>query len=86
MSSKRLGKGINAIINTTSKENANFSSRPGVNRVKINSIKPNPDQPRRDFDEKSLEELSSSIKSKGVITPITLRKSGKYYEIVATIS
>ena len=83
MSSKRLGKGINAIINTTSKENANSSSRPGVNRVKINYIKPNPDQPRRDFDEKSLEELSLSIKSKGVITPITLRKSGKYYEIVA---
>ena len=83
MSSKRLGKGINAIINTTSKKNANSSSRPGVNRVKINYIKPNPDQPRRDFDEKSLEELSLSIKSKGVITPITLRKSGKYYEIVA---
>ena len=83
MSSKRLGKGINAIINTTSKENVNSSSRPGVNRVKINNIKPNPDQPRRDFDEKSLEELSLSIKSKGVITPITLRKSGKYYEIVA---
>jgi ParB family chromosome partitioning protein len=83
VSSKRLGKGINAIINTTSKKNANSSSRPGVNRVKINHIKPNPGQPRRDFDEKSLEELSLSIKSKGVITPITLRKSGKYYEIVA---
>ena len=83
MSSKRLGKGINAIINPTSKKNVNFSNRPGVNKVKINNIKPNPDQPRRDFDEKSLEELSLSIKSKGVITPITLRKSGKHYEIVA---
>ena len=83
MSSKRLGKGINAIINTTSKKNANSSSRPGVNRVKINYIKPNPDQPRRDFDKKSLEELSLSIKKKGIITPITLRKRGKDYEIVA---
>ena len=83
MSSKRLGKGINAIINPNSKKNADSSIRPGVNRVKINNIKPNPDQPRRDFDKKSLEELSSSIKSKGVITPITLRKSGKDYEIVA---
>ena len=83
MSSKRLGKGINAIINSNSKKNANPSNRPGVNKVKINNIKPNPDQPRRDFDEKSLEELSFSIKSKGVITPITLRKSGKHYEIVA---
>ena len=83
MSSKRLGKGINAIINPTSKKNANSSSMPGVNKVKINNIKPNPDQPRRDFDKKSLEELSLSIKNKGVITPITLRNSGKHYEIVA---
>ena len=83
MSSKRLGKGINAIINPDSKKNANFSKRTGVNKVKINDIKPNPDQPRRDFDKKSLEELSLSIKNKGIITPITLRKSGKDYEIVA---
>ena len=83
MSSKRLGKGINAIINTTSKKITNSSSQSGVHKVKINDIKPNPDQPRRDFDEKSLEELSLSIKSKGVITPITLRKRGKHYEIVA---
>ena len=83
MSSKRLGKGINAIINSDSKKNANSSNRSGVNKVKINNIKPNPDQPRRDFDKKSLEELSLSIKNKGIITPITLRKSGKDYEIVA---
>ena len=82
MSSKRLGKGINAIINPDSKQNAN-SSNTGVNKVKINNIKPNPDQPRRDFDKKSLEELSLSIKNKGIITPITIRKSGKHYEIVA---
>ena len=83
MSSKRLGKGINAIINPDSRKNANSSTWSGVNKVKINNIKPNPDQPRRDFDKKSLEELSLSIKNKGVITPITLRKSGKDYEIVA---
>jgi len=83
VSSKRLGKGINAIINTDSKKNVNSSNRSGVNKVKINNIKPNPDQPRRDFDKKSLEELSLSIKNKGIITPITLRKSGKDYEIVA---
>lgn len=83
MSSKRLGKGINAIINPDSKKNSNSSNRSGVNKVKIDNIKPNPDQPRRDFDKKSLEELSLSIKNKGVITPITLRKSGQDYEIVA---
>ena len=83
MSSKRLGKGINAIINPDFKKNASSSISTGINKVKINDIKPNPDQPRRDFDKKSLEELSLSIKSKGIITPITIRKSGKHYEIVA---
>ena len=39
MSSKRLGKGINAIINSNSKKNANSSSRPGINKVKINNAK-----------------------------------------------
>ena len=83
MSSKRLGKGINAIINPTSNINTNFSKSPGVDKVKINDIKPNPNQPRRDFDEKSLKELSSSIKSKGIITPISLKENGKNYEIIA---
>ena len=83
MSSKRLGKGINAIISPVSKSNTNFSKLPGVDKFKINDIKPNPNQPRRDFDEKSLKELSLSIKSKGIITPITLKKNGKNYEIVA---
>ena len=83
MSSKRLGKGINAIISPASDNNINFSKLPRVDKVKINNIKPNPNQPRRDFDEKSLKELSLSIKSKGIITPITLKKNGKNYEIVA---
>ena len=67
MSSKRLGKGINAIINPKPKKKASSSSRSGVNNIKINNIKPNPNQPRRDFDKKSLEELSLSIKNKGLI-------------------
>ena len=57
MSSKRLGKGINAMINPESKKNTNSSKRPGVNEVNIKDIIPNPDQPRRDVDQKSLEEL-----------------------------
>ena len=83
MSSKRLGKGINAIINPKLKKNVNSLNNPVINKVKIKDIKPNPNQPRRNFDEKSLEELSMSIKSKGVITPIALRKDGKDYEIIA---
>ena len=64
MSSKRLGKGINAIINPkTKKYNSSTKSAiaPGVSKVKLKDINPNPDQPRRDFDEQSLKQLSQSI-------------------------
>ena len=74
MSSKRLGKGINAIINPKTKKNnspAKSVIAPGVSKVKLKDINPNPDQPRRDFDEKTLKQLSQSIKNKGVITPLT---------------
>ncbi|MDD2495208.1 MAG: nucleoid occlusion protein [Tissierellia bacterium] len=50
----------------------------------INKIIPNKNQPRKSFDEKSLEELSKSIKSYGIIQPITVRKIyDDIYEIIA---
>jgi len=83
VSSKRLGKGINAIINTNSKKGEKTISAPGVSKIQLKDIKPNPDQPRRDFNEKSLDELCSSIKEKGIITPITVREHAGTYEIIA---
>ena len=86
MSYKRLGKGINAIINPKIKKNnssAKSTTAPGVSKVKVKDINPNPDQPRRDFDKESLELLSQSIKKKGIITPITLRRQNDGYEIIA---
>jgi ParB family chromosome partitioning protein len=50
----------------------------------INKIIPNKNQPRRNFDDKALEELSISIKSYGIIQPITVRKIyDDIYEIIA---
>ena len=55
-----------------------------VKQIPINSIRPNPYQPRRDFNRKSLEELSQSIKSYGVIQPISVRQiSNQTYELIA---
>ena len=54
-----------------------------VEEVEISSIRANPDQPRKTFSRESLEELAESIKSRGVIQPIILEKSGDSYEIVA---
>jgi len=50
----------------------------------VNKIIPNKNQPRKTFDDKALEELSQSIKSYGIIQPITVRKIyDDIYEIVA---
>ena len=47
------------------------------------SIKPNPAQPRRIFQEEALEELSESIRSHGIIQPLSVRRVGGGYELIA---
>ena len=55
-----------------------------VKYIPIGSIRPNPYQPRKDFNNKSLEELSQSIKSFGLIQPISVRRlQNENYELVA---
>ena len=83
MSSKRLGRGIEALINSELNDKSIKPNSPGVSYINLSDIKPNPDQPRRDFNNTSLGELSKSIKEKGIITPITVRESNKGYEIIA---
>ena len=83
MSSKNLGRGIEALISSNVKDKSKKTIDPGVSYVKVSEIKPNPNQPRRNFDSKALDELSNSINEKGVITPITIRQLDKGYEIIA---
>ena len=51
--------------------------------LNISEIRPNPYQPRKEFDEQALKELSESIKTHGVFTPILVRQSIKGYELIA---
>ena len=80
MATKRLGKGINALIRPSSKQ---ATSPAGVTNLPISKINTNPHQPRKKFDKKSLVELASSIKEKGVITPITVKTDGNGYILIA---
>lgn len=75
---KGLGRGLDALIPTE----ANDPSKAPVG-VRLSDIEPNPRQPRQDFDTAALEELAQSIRENGVITPITLRKTGDTYQIIA---
>ncbi len=55
-----------------------------INEVELDKIVPNPDQPRRIFNEEALEELAASIRSIGLIQPVTLRKlDDDSYQIIA---
>jgi len=82
VSSKRLGKGIEALINSN-KLNKTNSKVGTIKKIILSKIKPNPNQPRHNFNRDTLNELTKSIKEKGVITPITLRKIVDGYEIIA---
>jgi ParB family chromosome partitioning protein len=83
-----LGKGLGALIRTDREIDLNKDSElndnsSSVSKIKVSEIKANPNQPRRFFDEKKLLELVDSIKQKGLITPITVRKRISGYELVA---
>lgn len=49
----------------------------------LDAIHPNSSQPRRHFDEQGMEELSASIKARGVLQPIRVRRKGERYEIIS---
>ena len=77
MERKALGKGISALI--PEKEGREDK----IIYVQSDQIKPNPFQPREDFAEQGIQELAQSIKEKGVIQPLLVRRKGDYFELIA---
>ena len=76
---KGLGRGLSSLIGDT-KVNSN------VNKLSVSDLVRNKLQPRKIFDQKNLEELTNSIKERGVIQPIIVRNSQNHtdkYEIIA---
>lgn len=76
--SKRLGKGLEALI----PKGALASGRTIVH-IPLNKISPNPFQPRKYFKNEAIESLSESIKKFGLAQPILVRRKGIGYEIVS---
>ena len=75
------GRGLDALIDTT---NVVTQGSSNLNEIPIAQIEPNPDQPRREFDPEALQELADSIKTMGIIAPITLRQVAENrYQIIA---
>lgn len=88
--SNRLGRGLGAIFGDDVSsvlediQQGNNDEFTGVKTsLKVKDIRTNPYQPRRHFDEDKLEELSQSISTHGLFTPILVRETNKGYELVA---
>lgn len=91
MANNRLGRGFAALVSDmreiVNPEIASYDEKgklnQGVNEIAMDMIRANPNQPRKIFNEESLNELASSIKTHGVLQPIVLTKIGDSYRIVA---
>lgn len=78
MPKKALGRGLGALITEDMSHDES-----GIREIRMDRISPNPDQPRKEFDEESLQELSASIKTHGLLQPILVKPDGDNYIIVA---
>lgn len=94
-----LGKGLGALlggedltelrkpVGYINKEVVSTEGKPqdtsDVLRIPVDLIEPNPYQPRMNFDGEALQELASSIRTLGLIQPITVRRKGEKYQIIS---
>lgn len=76
--SKRLGKGLDALI-----PKLEISDDETVLQVDVGELRANPYQPRKYFSEEALQELADSIREHGIVQPLVVRKTIHGYEIVA---
>jgi ParB family chromosome partitioning protein len=82
MKSKRLGRGLEALIPDITPEDA-LHLGDSLNQIMISQIRANPQQPRMTFDRRKLEELKQSISENGLIQPITVRKADDGFELIS---
>lgn len=76
----RLGKGLAALL----PEGVDVGGRsPRYSEIEVDRVRANPQQPRAKFDEEGLQELAASIKAKGVVQPIIVRRVDGEFELIA---
>ena len=80
MIDQKLGRGLSAIFG---ENNNTIKSDLPITFVDIESVIVNADQPRKYFDDEKLKELSESIAKHGILQPLTVRKNGDLYDLLA---
>lgn len=81
-----LGRGLSALLDGGNEDYVNLERVRHGRDVPIESLEPNRYQPRRHFDPEELENLTNSVREKGVLQPIVVRRKAEdpdHYEIVA---
>jgi len=79
----RLGKGLSAIIPDDTFSGDTGRAEGGPRTVAIEDIRPNPEQPREVFAPGELDELASSIRTHGVLTPLVVRREDGQFILIA---
>jgi ParB family chromosome partitioning protein len=78
---KRLGRGLEALLGPTSREQAVAAG--ALRDLPVGSVRPNPYQPRTRIDETALAELTASIEASGLLQPVVVRPNNGSYELIA---
>jgi ParB family chromosome partitioning protein len=79
MAKKALGRGLEALIPKKVLEERKGTGQ----QIPLSKIKPNPYQPRKLFRSEDLQELVQSVKERGILQPIVVRRKGDHWEIIA---
>lgn len=82
MTRKALGRGLSALIQEPEQPSV-VSAPEAADTIPVGLIDPNPFQPRTNFGPDELNELAESVRAKGIIQPVLLRRSGERYQLVA---
>jgi ParB family transcriptional regulator, chromosome partitioning protein len=78
---KRLGRGLEALLGSVSREQAQASG--ALRDLPVSNIVPNPLQPRSHINEAELVELTASIEASGLLQPVVVRPRNGKYELIA---
>ena len=83
-SKRRLGRGLAALMGDTVPETVAVDQSRPTRRLPVEQIAPNPRNPRGQFDEEALQELTESVREKGVVQPLLVRAlSEGSFELIA---
>ena len=75
-----LGRGLEALIPTTA---AGETKAGQMHKIPVDKIAPNPFQPRKEFDAEKMRELADSIRTKGLLQPLLVKRNGDAFVLVA---